>query len=157
MTLKRRYIVAFAILMLGVLCLSSCKKKLPDPPSYMDMTLTVEIAQWQEVWEAFPPSVEKTTVFENPETLGKPFVPTGARCIDICAIGQNAIYISYQMDGILYITTYFSDGRIEKGTRVLDETSQYYNYLYSINSESNELECENLEESRKYWWQWWKR
>jgi len=158
MTSKRKYIAIIVVLVFGILilCLVYYKKRLPDPPSYMDMTLTVEVDQRQEVLDALLSESEEVYAYENPESLGSSFVPEGAWCYDICSANGNAVYISYQWKGVRYIVCYHGTG-VRKDARVLDENNKYYKYAYGIDSETKIVECENTELRTVYWWQWWKR
>jgi len=156
MTFKQKYITVLIALVLGILCLASCKKKLPDPPPHMDMTLTVEMAHRQEVIDAFLLESEEPVVYEDPQTLGLPYVPEGARCYDICSLNERTVYISYQWNGVDYIVAYYGT-TVEKCARVVDENDEYWQYVYKIDSENNVVECTDIEEITVYGWQWWKR
>ncbi len=69
---------------------------------------------------------------------------------------ETVVYITYQWNGIRYITCYHDTG-VRKSARVLDENNEYYHYVYNIDSETDIVECEHIELQTIYWWQWWKR
>jgi len=110
----------------------------------------------QEVIDAFLLESEEPVVYEDPQTLGLPYVPEGARCYDICSLNERTVYISYQWNGVDYIVAYYGT-TVEKCARVVDENDEYWQYVYKIDSENNVVECTDIEEITVYGWQWWKR
>ncbi len=76
-----------------------------------DFDLSDEAAQLPQVLEAFPPRVTKD-VQTWPTSAAAPFIPEGAVCTEVSAIGQ-VVYIDYRYEDYRYLVAYKTDGTVE--------------------------------------------
>lgn len=109
----------------------------------MDLSLTTEITQAQDVLNQFMRVRTGDVVFENPQEVAAEYIPEGSWCTDVSRLG-DVIYIDYRIDNVRYIVGYYSDGTVEKVVRDLEDDN-----IYSVFSNKDTVECMNLEENKQ--------
>ena len=98
----------------------------------MDMSLTAELAQADEVLKVFTSLSEEAASNEAMKEAAKKFIPEGAKCWSAEKIDAYVI-IDYQIDDIRYVVQYAED-MVDKNAGVVDGR-----YTYHINSKDNIL------------------
>ncbi|MBO5165371.1 MAG: hypothetical protein IJ405_07965 [Lachnospiraceae bacterium] len=122
--------------MLILLCYAGCgKEKIPEK---MDLSLTAELAQEQEILDTFLPASSEEVIYDDPQTVGAPYIPEGAWCTEVSA-NEVVVCIDYRIDDIRYIVSYYSNGTIMKDARAMDGDK-----IYSVRSDKEGVEITDL-------------
>lgn len=112
-----------------------------ETPSSLDLTLTIELAQAEYVYNDFMTKNMQGRSLDELQNRAREYIPMGAECTDVSVIGE-VVYIDYQLEGIRYLVAYYNDGSVEKVARPVGGDD-----MFSINSTSNVVEQVNLEET----------
>lgn len=101
--------------------------------SNLDLSLDDELMQADRVWKHFVSTrpVNMDVVFDDPQKEAEAFVPEGAKCTEICKIGE-ILYIDYRLNDVRYIVSYYQDGEVGKSVRAIGSDD-----CYSVDSFDN--------------------
>lgn len=115
--------------------------KKPSDSDNIDLSLEFESSQSRNVLDTFNIGMKSFKVTNNKNNV-KQFIPEGSICTDVSAIG-DVVYIDYRMNGIRYLTAYYSDGTVEKVARAINGDD-----IYSVNNANNKVEHLNVNDNK---------
>ncbi len=120
MRMLKKLVVLSSILVL-LFCVGCGKEEIPEE---MDLSLAVEIAQAQDVLDALLATSSEDVIYDDPQTVGEPYIPEGAWCTEV-STNEVVVCIDYRIDDIRYIVSYYSNGTIMKDARAMDGDKIY--------------------------------
>lgn len=108
----------------------------------MDLSIETEVAQSSDIINEFMRTRTGDIIYDNPQEIAAAYIPEESWCTEVCRLG-DVLYIDYRVGDIRYIVAYYSDGLVEKVVRNLNDDN-----IYSVYSNSDIVECMNLEENK---------
>lgn len=132
---KGRKWFAISSLLLLLFCTGCGKEEILEE---MDLSLTAELAQEQEILDTFLTASSEDVIYDDPQTVGAPYIPEGSWCTDISA-NKVVVCIDYRIDDIRYIVSYYRNGTIMKDARAMDGDK-----IYSVRSDKEGVEITDL-------------
>jgi len=123
----------------------------------LDLSLDDELMQADRVWKYFvsAKTMNLDAEFDDPQEKAEMFVPEGAKCTDICKIGE-VLYIDYRLNDVRYIVSYYQNGEVGKSVRAIGADDVYsvtsFDYVinhFNVNENVQTVEISDEEASRR--------
>lgn len=123
----------------------------------LDLSLDNELMQADRVWKHFisTKNMKMDAEFDAPQKEAEMFVPEGAKCTEICKIGE-VLHIDYQLNDIRYIVSYYQNGEVGKSARAIGSDDYYsidsFDYVikhFNVTEDVKVVEISDKEAARR--------